>query len=79
MYEYDDFYFVPPPGQLGYTHWPEDPAWQLVPGGGLSAEGFEDLPLVKSYFFATGMRLLPGNNHGVLRTKNGEGGGLGGA
>lgn len=29
VYEYDDFYFVPEPMQLVYSHCPEDPAWQL--------------------------------------------------
>jgi hypothetical protein len=72
VYEYDDFYFIPPPAQLGYTHRPEEPSWQLVATPpGISTELFEDYPLVKSYFFTTGMRFLPDNNHGVIRTKNG--------
>jgi len=70
VYEYDDFYFIPDPRELGYTHRPEDPSWQLVTGGITAAE-FEDYPLVKSYFFTTGMGFLPENNHGVIRTKKG--------
>jgi len=70
VYEYDDFYFIPDPRELGYTHRPEDEAWQLVQGG-IKVAQFEDYPLVKSYFFTTGMLFLPENNHGVIRTKKG--------
>jgi len=71
VYEYDDFYFIPDPAELGYTHRPEELAWQLVEPT-ITPAIFEDYPLVKSYFFATGMLLLPDNNHGVVRTEKGS-------
>lgn len=30
VYEYDDFYFCPDPESLIYSHFPEDPKWQLL-------------------------------------------------
>jgi hypothetical protein len=72
VYEYDDFYFIPDPAELGYTHRPEESAWQLLPATNvISAAKFEDYPLVKSYFFTTGMLFLPKNNQGVIKTKKG--------
>ena len=29
VYQYDDFYFIPEPYQLVYSHCPEDFSWQL--------------------------------------------------
>ena len=69
VYEYDDFYFFPPPQDLVYSHCPEDPAWQLVYPAKSRSE-FEDSPLVKSYFFTVGMQFLQ-QDRGILYTKNG--------
>lgn len=30
VYEYDDFYFCPDPEYFVYSHFPEDPKWQLL-------------------------------------------------
>ena len=69
VYEYDDFYFIPEPGHLIYSHCPEDPAWQLfVPA--VSKVEYEDFPLVKSFFFSVGMEFLQ-QNAGVIYTKKG--------
>ena len=69
VYEYDDFYFFPPPHELVYSHCPEDPAWQLVYPARSRAE-FEDYPLVKSYFFTVGMQFCQ-QDKGILHTRNG--------
>jgi transglutaminase/protease-like cytokinesis protein 3 len=70
VYEYDDFYFVPDPEQLAYTHRPEDSAWQLL-NQPQTAEQFEDYPLVKSYFFTNDMYFPANQNHGVVTSKKG--------
>lgn len=70
VYEYDDFYFVAEPEQLSYTHYPEDSAWLLLETP-LTKEKFEQYPLVKSYFFTTGMYLLPDCSRGVISTRHG--------
>lgn len=71
VYEYDDFYFVAEPEQLSYTHYPEDSAWLLLETP-LTKEKFEQYPLVKSYFFTTGMYLLPDCSRGVISTRHGQ-------
>lgn len=69
VYEYDDFYFIPDPRCLAYSHCPEDPAWQLLYPA-VTQSAFEDYPLVKSYFFTVGMRFL-GQDQGVMYTNKG--------
>uniref|UniRef100_A0A1I8JQS7 TGc domain-containing protein n=1 Tax=Macrostomum lignano TaxID=282301 RepID=A0A1I8JQS7_9PLAT len=54
VYEYDDFYFMTEPQQAVYSHYPEDPLWQLLRRP-LTLDQFEDLPLTKSQFFKCGM------------------------
>ena len=69
VYEYDDFYFLPEPGNLVYSHCPEEPVWQLVyPAVGRG--DYEDYPLVKSFFFNIGMLFLQ-QNQGVVYTRHG--------
>jgi len=29
-YDYDDFYFLTDPGEMIFSHFPKDPAWQLL-------------------------------------------------
>ena len=60
VYEYDDFYFLPEPGNLIYSHCPEEPSWQLVYPA-IGRADYEDYPLVKSFFFNVGMLFLQQN------------------
>jgi hypothetical protein len=68
-FRYDDFYFLPEPSMLIYSHYPEEPVWQLL-NPARSKSDFELYPLVKSFFFIAGMQFLQ-QNRGVLYTKRG--------
>ena len=70
VYEYDDFYFMTDPEQLIYSHWGQKNEWQLL-SHPLSLAEFEDLPLVKSYFFKCGMFFVS-HQKGVVDTKKGK-------
>lgn len=70
MYEYDDFYFMTDPEQLIYSHWSQREKWQLL-SRPLSLSEFEDLPLVKSYFFKCGMYFMS-HQKGVVPTQKGK-------
>ncbi|KAK3095942.1 hypothetical protein FSP39_021116 [Pinctada imbricata] len=70
VYEYDDFYFLTDPEQLIYSHWSQKEPWQLL-SRPLSLKEFEDLPLVKSYFFKCGMYFMS-HQKGVVSTKKGR-------
>nr|AAK49949.1 hillarin [Hirudo medicinalis] len=71
IYEYDDFYFITEPDQLCLTHYPEDPVWLLLKAPILTKEKFEEYPLLKSYFFTSGMHLLNDCSLGVAHAKYG--------
>jgi hypothetical protein len=70
VYEYDDFYFMTDPEQLIYSHWAQKAEWQLL-SHPLTLQEFEELPLVKSYFFKCGMFFIS-HQKGVVQTKNGN-------
>ncbi|TGZ56085.1 hypothetical protein CRM22_010215 [Opisthorchis felineus] len=69
VYEYDDFYFMMEPQQAVYSHFPEDPCWQLLPVP-LTLSQFENLPLTKSQFFKCAIDFLE-QHHGVVFTRDG--------
>ncbi|MCX8058724.1 MAG: hypothetical protein N3A58_04870 [Spirochaetes bacterium] len=48
--EYEEFYFCPDPDKLLYTHFPEDPFWQLVPNK-IDLQTFFNLLYVWPQFF----------------------------
>lgn len=73
VYEYDDFYFITDPDQLSLTHYPENPLWLLLTPPILTKDKFEEYPLLKSYFFTSGMNLLDDCSNGVVHTKYGIG------
>ena len=50
-------YFIPNPAQLIYTHFPDDPDWQLLQRP-LSLQEFEALAPVKIAFFKYNLELL---------------------
>ncbi|CAH1779952.1 unnamed protein product [Owenia fusiformis] len=57
FYRCDEFYFLTDPRQHIHQHFPDDPAWQLLPRR-LTLEQFERLPLLKSPFFNYGMSFV---------------------
>jgi len=72
MFRYDDFYFLTEPSQLIYSHCPLQPQWQLLEPA-VSQLHYDQLPLVKSCFFAEGMQFV-GSDHGdqgILCTRRG--------
>lgn len=70
VYEYDDFYFLTDPEQLIYSHWAHKKEWQLLHQP-ISLADFENLPLVKSYFFKCGMFFISHHN-GVVDAEKGR-------
>ncbi|BFY97405.1 hypothetical protein BsWGS_00445 [Bradybaena similaris] len=70
VYEYDDFYFLTDPEQLIYSHWAHKKEWQLLHSP-ITLQDFENLPLVKSYFFKCGMFFISHHN-GVVDAKKGR-------
>lgn len=67
--DYDEFYFLTDPAELMFSHFPENPAWQLL-SRELSAREYESLPHLKSHFFSLGLHVLS-QIQGVLYTQNG--------
>lgn len=51
---FEPFYFFTPPEQFIYSHFPNDPKWQLLPTP-ISRKAFERLPRVKPAFFRCGL------------------------
>lgn len=51
---FDPFYFFTPPEQFIYSHFPNDPRWQLLPEP-LTGQAFEALPMLKAAFFTCGL------------------------
>ena len=51
VFDFDDEYFLMPPEQFIYTHFPEDAKWQLL-STPISNNEFADLPDVQRRFFS---------------------------
>jgi len=60
-YELDEYYFMPAPSQLIYTHFPDEENWQLLERP-LTLPEFEDLVPVKPAFFKHGLSLVSHTN-----------------
>ena len=56
-YELDEYYFMPDPHQLIFTHFPDDSSWQLLERP-ITLTDFENLVPVKSAFFKYGLQIL---------------------
>lgn len=65
-YELDEYYFMPDPHQLIFTHFPDELGWQLLERS-ISLTDFENLVPVKSAFFKYGLQIL-GHREAVIRT-----------
>lgn len=57
---FEPYYFMPPPEEFLFTHFPLEPRWQLVDAP-ITLEEFIGRPLVKTAFFTCGLRL---SSHG---------------
>lgn len=66
-YELDEYYFMPDPHQLIFTHFPDDLSWQLLERS-ISLGDFENLVPVKSAFFKYGLQILS-HRSAVIQTK----------
>ncbi|ESO06527.1 hypothetical protein HELRODRAFT_188380 [Helobdella robusta] len=66
-YELDEYYFMPDPHQLIFTHFPDEVNWQLLERS-ISLADFENLVPVKSAFFKYGLQIL-GHREAVIKTK----------
>lgn len=62
--EFDEAYFMTPPGQFIYNHLPEDSKWQLL-STPFSRNEFSASPYVHSRFFGYGLN-LGGNTQSVI-------------
>ena len=60
-YELDEYYFMPAPSQLVFTHFPDDPDWQLLERP-IDLDEFESLVPLKPTFFKYGLHLLSHTN-----------------
>ena len=66
-YELDEYYFMPDPHQLIFTHFPDEVGWQLLERS-ISLTDFENLVPVKSAFFKYGLQII-GHREAVIRTQ----------
>jgi hypothetical protein len=66
-YELDEYYFMPDPHQLIFTHFPDSNSWQLLERT-ISLADFENLVPVKSAFFKYGLQILS-HREAVIRTR----------
>lgn len=62
----DDYYFMPKPQKLIYTHFPDDPKWQLLDRT-MTLTEFENLVYLTSTFFKYGLIIT--HREAVIRTK----------
>ena len=53
----DEYYFMPDPHQLIFTHYPDDNSWQLLYPA-ITLIDFENLIPVKSAFFKYGLKYM---------------------
>ena len=65
-YELDEYYFMPDPRQLIFTHFPDDPNWQLLDKS-IALADFENLVPVKSAFFKYGLQIMS-HREAVIRS-----------
>jgi transglutaminase/protease-like cytokinesis protein 3 len=54
--EFDEHYFLTPPEEFIYDHFPSDENWQLLDDP-IDLSTYENMPLLKSYFFKYSLRL----------------------
>lgn len=65
--KFDDHYFMTPPSQFIFSHFPEDSRWQLLDKP-LTKEEYEDLVYLEADFFNLGLMIEEKN--GILNASN---------
>ena len=65
---FNEFYFLTPPDQMIYSHFPQDGKWQLLDEY-VPRDKFLDLPLISDELFELGIELLPFDD-AIIRTDN---------
>ena len=68
--ECSEFYFLTDPEQLQFSHWADEPRWQLVDRP-IAVNEFENYPFVKPHFFSVGLNFIS-NVKCVIETKRGQ-------
>ncbi|KAL4236002.1 hypothetical protein ACF0H5_004390 [Mactra antiquata] len=68
----NEFYFLPDPDKLVWTHYPDEMQWQLLDRP-VTLKEFEDHVYIRERFHYLGMKLMP-NSHDkcILESKDGE-------
>jgi transglutaminase/protease-like cytokinesis protein 3 len=66
--KFDDYYFLPAPEQLIYTHFPKDQQWQLL-SKPLSKTEFAELPEANRGFFKYGLQFVSHRTASITATK----------
>lgn len=56
-YQLDEYFFLPDPHQLIYTHFPDEQQWQLLDRP-ITLEEFENMPHMKPQFFKYGLEFV---------------------
>ncbi len=69
VHKFDDYYFMTPPSEFIYGHFPEDSRWQLLEHP-LSKSEFEKQAFLKPEFFKYGLK-LDDRLEGTIRADNG--------
>jgi hypothetical protein len=67
--EFDGFFFLTPPEQFIYRHFPKDPKWQLLPRP-LTAAEFSDLVYLRTPFSLHNLALLSHSNAVIKAADN---------
>ena len=56
-YSFNTFYFLTEPSRFIFTHFPDNPKWQLIDTP-ITLDEYEQLPFVKSFFFKYELEIL---------------------
>ncbi|HUU28028.1 MAG TPA: hypothetical protein VM123_09465 [archaeon] len=68
VFKFEDYYFLTPPEELVYTHFPADPSWQLLEKP-VSKQEFIELPYLWPVFFKYGMKIIS-HPKSIIETDN---------
>lgn len=71
IHQVNEFFFLTDPDQFIFTHFPDDPQWQLLPNA-ITFEQFESSVYIRERFFQLEMEIVVEElKHSVLFTENG--------
>jgi len=66
--EFDDYFFLPDPEDLIYTHFPENSQWQLL-AKPVTQESFESMPFLKPAFFHHALQ-MKSHTQGIIQAND---------